>query len=65
MEKVTVRELIEMLAKCNWDDEVTCITKYVGEEAEASLDIEHFKHKIVGVSRITGNGVQIVFDEIG
>lgn len=61
MAKVTVREIIEMLAKCNWDDECTCAKKGVkeilvaGEQHKAS-------RKITGVCQFS-QGTQIVFDE--
>ena len=61
--KVTVREIIEMLSKCDWDDECTCITKHTNEEANTSLDIEHFKHSIIGISQTAGAGTHIIFDE--
>ena len=34
MEKITVRILIEMLAKCDWDNEVLCVSTKVMDRLE-------------------------------
>ncbi len=63
MEKITIRELVERLAKCNWDDEVTCIS-LANESAENIRQLEQRSCKIVGVSQIVGIGTQIIFDNV-
>jgi len=60
MEKVTVREVIEMLAKCDWDSECTCADE--GTKAILVMDEQHKAgRKITGVSESTKFGTQIVF----
>lgn len=60
--KVTVREIIEMLAKCDWDSECTCAEK--GTKEILVADEQHKAGcKITGVSQSTTFGTQIVFDE--
>jgi len=59
--KVTVREIIEMLAKCDWDSECTCAEQ--GTKEVLVLDEQHKAgRKIIGVSQSTKVGTQIVFD---
>lgn len=62
MEPVIVRELVERLAKCNWDDEVTCVS-LANESAENIRQLEQRSYKIVGVSQVVGIGTQIIFDD--
>ena len=60
MEKVTVRELIEMLANCDWNSEVTCIDQYANEDVESVR--KRCSHGIRAVSQSTTTGTQIVFE---
>jgi hypothetical protein len=60
MEKVTVRRIIEMLAKCDWDSECTCAAE--GTKAVLVAAEQHKAgRKITGVSESTISGTQIVF----
>ena len=68
MKKITVRKIIEMLTKCNGDDECTCISKAVNEKIREGkvdfdkdlgaeideLDVDSYKYKIVGISQFVG-----------
>jgi len=60
MEKITVRTIIEMLAKCDWDSECTCVGE--GTKAVVAASEQHkASHKITRVSESTAFGTQIVF----
>jgi len=58
MKVMKVRELIEMLAKCNWDDKVTVITEF-----ENTLNNPKQQKKITAIAQSTQNGVELVFQE--
>ena len=65
---VTVREIIEMLAKCDWDSECSCVNKETKEEIKQVLgsDKQHKANlRITGISQSTNAGTQIEFFEEG
>lgn len=62
MEKVTVREIIEMLAKGDWDSEVTVITEAQSKD-KGWLHSQYIGRKITAISRSTQNGTQIVIQD--
>jgi len=53
-----VRELIEMLAKCDWNAKVTVIT-----ESEAPLNSPKQQKKITSLQTNHQDGVELVFQE--
>jgi len=62
--KVTVREVIEMLAKCDWDSEVTCINEIINDNHNLSkADTKKLSHKITKISQQSVIGTQIVFKD--
>jgi len=59
---MVVREMIEMLAKCNWDSEISC----ANADALAILTDDEQKkanYRITAVSQSTRTGVQIIFQD--
>ena len=62
-ERVTVRDLIELLAKCDWDSEVTCISNYYSEVQDRVYNPKELRRKITAVSHNSTHGTQILFEE--
>lgn len=62
-ERVTVRELIELLAKCDWDSKVVCISNRYSEMQDRIYNPKELRRKIVAVSSNTTHGTQILFED--
>lgn len=59
--RVTVRELIELLAKCDWDSEVTCISNCISS-LQFKSRTKNLRKKITAVSYNAQQGTQILFE---
>ena len=60
-EKVTVRDLIELLAKSDWDSEVTCVNEHFSKLFHKPHTRKCLQHKIVSISQYSQYGTEIVF----
>jgi len=63
--KVTVRELLEMLAKCDWDSECRAIEQNM-HNCHQPIDkiyVKDLSHPIIAVAQSTQDGTIIVFGE--
>lgn len=63
--KMKVRDLIEMLAKCDWNSEVTCLDDESHEMSAVDKEINEIgPHEIVTISQCTKTGTRIVYSAI-
>lgn len=60
-----VRNIIEVLAKCDWDSEVTCIHEETFEMSSVNEEAAELgPHDIMKISQSTKSGTQIVFSAL-
>jgi len=61
--RVTVRVLIELLAKGDWDSEVTCISNRYAEVQNRVFNPRESRRRITAVSHNSMYGTQILFKD--